>query len=212
MLHDYAVRITYSYEEAARIIRSWSTRVSQMVVYEHIGTKTQKKHIHLLIKGSALHKKQLRNIAADTKIDVKGNELMSFKAFDGDEMYCTYMSKGIHDPAYLQGYTPAEAQVWKSKWVEPAKHAKKSADLLLYEDVFDGDYSEQHWENWHKENPEKFKFDWVRSFAHGMVFQNNKLIWNNRATNQYKMLVYTYCYRNGIPMVDTKKTGIWKDW
>lgn len=211
MLHDYAVRITYSYDQAAPIVRAWATRVTKMVVYEHIGSQTEKKHIHLLVLGSSLQKKQLRNIASQL-MDVKGNEIMSFKEYVGGEDYMTYMTKGKHDPSYLQGYTAEEAAVWKSKWVEPARHEKVSSDERLYEDVFGGDYPNEHWEMWKKEYPEKMKFDWVREFARSLVFQRNKFIWNLKAINQYKMLVYTYCYRNGVAMLDLKKTGIWKDW
>lgn len=211
MLYDYAVRITYPYEQAAPIVRAWSTRVTKMVVYEHTGEKTKKAHIHLLVWQSSLQKKQLRNIAADTGLCVKGNELMSFKEYDGDETYITYMSKGKHDPRYTQGFTLAELDERKKKWVEPAKYVKQSGDEKLYNDIFDGEYDVQHYEQWRKDNPTEEKFVWLKSYVKSYVFQLNHLIWNQVAINRYKMLVYSYCYRNSI-YIPEDKTGIWKHW
>lgn len=213
MLNDYAVRITYPYDQAGPIIRAWATRVSKMVVYEHTGDKTEKVHIHLLILGSSLQKKQLRNIAADScALNLKGQENMAFKEYDGDDIYATYMTKGKHDPKYIQGFTMDEHAMWKSKWIEPVKYVKQSNDAKLYDDVFDGEYDVQRYEQWLKDtNGEIPKFDWVRSYVRSYVFQHNQLIWNQRAINQYKMLVNSYCMRNDVA-IPFDKSGTWKQW
>ena len=67
--------------------------------------------------NTSVDRKQLRNIAATTKIPVSGNEWMSFKVADLEPTYITYMSKGQIDPSYNKGYTEAELEEYKHKWV-----------------------------------------------------------------------------------------------
>lgn len=222
MLYDYFVRITYSFEEARPIITTWASKVSKMVVYQHTGEKTEKTHIHIMIIGSAITKKQLRNLAVKQgpKDWVKGQERMSFTEYDGSEMPFIYMTKGKYDPVYLQNYTKEQADEWKSKWVEPSSHIKQSSDYVLYSNAFDDDAARDlhEWMQMTRSpigiSDNDKHFNWLITYARQYVFNQNRCIWNIKAIKDYKMLVYTYIYRNGIDIPKNRldNHGMWKDW
>ena len=67
----YAVRITHSYEVAKPIVHLWAMKCEKILAYEHLGERTGKIHIHLLLVNTSVDKKQLRNIAATTKISIR---------------------------------------------------------------------------------------------------------------------------------------------
>lgn len=211
MKYAYMVRITHSYQDASGVVALWASRASRVVVYEHIGTVTEKIHIHMVIEGSDTHKKQLRNIGMATGLELKGNGYCSFKAFDGNERTFVYMTKGQFDPKFNKGYTEDLFAKWKSLWER--KH--KKGDAYIYDVVFgDEEYNAQHYEGWLEHHTdgldiktgskewEKYtlhpRFHWAKEFAHSQAFAMNNSIWNLKTINQYKMLVYTYCYRHGI--------------
>lgn len=124
---DYAVRITHSYDIAKKIVAMWALKSTKMAVFQHVGEKTEKPHIHLSLEGTSVDKKQLRNLAASTGIPVKGNEYMSFKDLSSQgEKYFIYMTKGKYDASYLKGYTEEDVQRWKSQWVESEEYQKVS--------------------------------------------------------------------------------------
>ena len=85
----YAVRITHSYEVAKPIVHLWAMKCEKILAYEHLGERTGKIHIHLLLVNTSVDK-QLRNIAATTKIPVSGNEWMSFKSQTWADIYYIY--------------------------------------------------------------------------------------------------------------------------
>ena len=66
----YAVRITHSYEVAKPIVHLWAMKCEKILAYEHLGERTGKIHIHLLLVNTSVDK-QLRNIAATTKISIR---------------------------------------------------------------------------------------------------------------------------------------------
>lgn len=119
---SYAVRITYDYKTFAPIIKLWAEKCEKVAVYEHVGEKTGKTHIHLALWRTSVDKKQLRNIAMKY-LDVKGNERCSMKALETDWTlairYYVYMTKGKHDPSFLKEYTQEEADGWKAQWKAP---------------------------------------------------------------------------------------------
>ena len=67
----YAVRITHSYEVAKPIVHLWAMKCEKILAYEHLGERTGKIHIHLLLVNTSVDRKQLRNIAATTKISIR---------------------------------------------------------------------------------------------------------------------------------------------
>lgn len=200
MPHDYMVRITHSYQDASGVVALWAARADKMVVYEHIGSLTEKIHIHMVIVGSDTHKKQLRNIGMATGLELKGNKYCSFKEYDGEDRPYVYMTKGKHDPSFVKGYEPAQIARWKALWED---QPQKGTDAKLYEQVFgDVDYNRECYEA--EGYTKGTEFTWVKRTARTRVLMANQFIWNLKAINWYKMLVYTYCYRNElqIPLED----------
>jgi len=199
MPHDYFVRVTYSYDKIASMVSLWSCRSEKLVVYEHVGEKTEKIHCHILILGCNIHKKQLRNLGS-TCVSLKGNELCSFKECDQHwKTACVYMTKGKLDPKYLKGFSQDEAEKWKSEFVEPPHSEKVSSREKLYNEFFQvlpdfdevpaSSRSEVYW-----------KFNYLKPYARRYAFQRNSYLWTPKAANDYKMLLMTYCFRYDIPI------------
>lgn len=204
MPHDYFVRITYAYDKIASMVSLWACRAEKMVVYEHIGTKTEKVHCHILILGCNIHKKQLRNLGA-TCVSLKGNELCSFKECTSWETPVVYMTKGNLDPKYIKGFERSEADVWKSKWVEPIKYEKVSKDVKLFEDFWTDELYErfQSLRRPEDEDMDKvvyYQYYWILREARTYAFGVNGGIWNMRARNIYYMCSMTACMRAQIPI------------
>lgn len=195
MPYAYMVRVTHPYQDASGVVALWSSRAEKMVVYEHVGTVTEKIHIHMVIFGSDTHKKQLRNIGMATGLDLKGNKNCSFKEFDGNERCFVYMTKGRHDPSFIKGYTMPEHVRWKGLY---EVRENRSNDARLYEHCFgDEEYNEAHFQDSdYITDPVYGRYKWVKFCAKTFVMMNNDFIWNMKATNMYKMLVYTYIFRH----------------
>lgn len=205
--YNYAVRITHSYEVCKGLIDTWSLRCEKMLVYEHVGTVTEKVHIHLIIEQSDTHKKWLRELAQRTGVNLKGNKFCSFKEFDGNKTAMVYMTKGIYEPKFNKGYTEEEIALWKSQWEQ--KPASK--DAALYEHIFgDEEYNDDMYKEWTRDHPVDLdvyhKYKWVKSVAYKSVLMRNGFIVNLKAINEYKMLVYSHCARASIIIPDDDKT------
>lgn len=183
----YAVRITHSYAIAQRIVTLWSLRCDKVLVYEHIGGKTGKPHIHLALYNTSIDKKQLRNIARVTGIPVEGNEYMSFKKWNRDETYLSYMSKGKHDPSYNKGYTDEELQRIKAGWIEKTLDPKDDNDdkLLNEFDQYLVDKNIDHF---------TLTFSTIKTHAKAFVFSRHsgsRNRWNARSMIMYRTIVMT---------------------
>lgn len=206
MPHSYAVRITYPKETVRHVINVWTTQCEKVAAFEH--TDAKKVHCHLLIINSRIEKKQLRNIASKCGVDLKGNANMSFKAYDENETYITYMTKGVFSPFYLQGFTQEECEEAKKQWTprqgDPLKTLYKQFEVSI---DFQGkefkDYIEEVFKI-SKNTTEDLRFNYVRSRAHKSVLLYHKGWANPRFFNDYKTFVYTFCFANNI--------SIPKDW
>ena len=227
MPYDYFVRITHPYVSVASLLGTWALRCEKLLAYEHVGTKTEKVHIHILIMGSALQKKQLRNIGQQYA-DLKGNELCSFKECITWEQPVVYMTKGNLEPVYNKGFETKELAELKAKWVEPKKYEKKSANQTLYEGWECSDWKQlanklaNDEAEWRKryESADRFgqdsmivndiycAFDTVREYFRQYIFDQNHHIWDQQAVNKYKMMVMTYCFRNHISIPKNE----WSKW
>lgn len=203
-MESYAVRITHPKTTVQHIIASWSTQCEKLLAYEH--TDASKIHCHLLIVNSRIGKKQLRNIAANCGVNVKGNESMSFKAYDSNNRYLTYMSKGQFNPFYLQGYTQDECDAAKAEWVPNQK--KQNPQIALY-NRFEAtlDLQSESYRNYiiaglqlNPKGIENLRFEFIRSRASAYSFAECDRIANYKYVNMYKMLVNTYCMRHNIPV------------
>lgn len=216
MPHDYFVRITHSYEASVRVLSAWALRCEKMVCYEHVGTQTEKIHIHVVILGSSVCKKQLRNIGQQF-VPLKGNENCSFKECQSWETPLVYMTKGNLEPKYLMGFTKEECDSAKAKWVEPS--AQPSKQRQIYNECFYIE-SEGWWKPDMSNHDEVMRADLQHSVKCDCEFNKVKVkakrfvmskcdVWDVRAMGMYKMLVNTYCMFQGVPFPDKTK---WKEW
>lgn len=130
--NSYAVRITHPAEIVNRICYLWVLRCDRLAMYEHDDDGANNIHCHLIIEGSSIEKKQLRNIAASVA-DVKGPK-MSFRGdYDGATAGFAYMTKGKYDPKYLKGWSSDDAALWKAAWVPPQEVVKQTYWRKLYD-------------------------------------------------------------------------------
>lgn len=189
---DYAVRITYPYEKIAQLVSAWALRSETMAVYEHPADgKVKRTHCHMIVTGTNVDKKQLRNIASKF-VEVKGNENCSFKEFTGEERAYVYMTKGIHDPKYLLCIPRVTADSWKMSWVEqPAAPPKADKYTKLYRMFVDT-------QRYDIDNEEQNKLYVVKKCAREFVRNTLEMVFTVNALNIYKMLVRTFCYDEGI--------------
>lgn len=216
--HSYAVRITYAYDVIKPLIECWAERCEKMAVYEHVGERTNKVHIHLVIENAEVGKEQLKNMAKGTPITLKGNKVCSFKKYDGNERAYVYMTKGVLNPKFLKVWTDADADRWKKLWVGDIGH-QANKDVLAYEDCYDELSFEVAWRYYQRDHPRipdivngeavqtahDYQYRFIRTWARNYAFNQYNRIWNIQAINLYKMLVYTYVFRNNltIPKWDT---------
>lgn len=189
---NYAVRITASYDAYKKILSLWSLKVGKLVVYEHIGDKTEKTHIHLLIMDSSVDAERLKQIAKANGSDVSGNAGWSFKtkhkhhgplteATQG--RYITYMTKGIHEPKYFSGVTAEYLEERKAAWINYQKGDKPlSKDREIY-DKFVGFVGRENITN----------SDVLRRQAIRYAFDSYGVI-NRAALTMAGMLFRTHCY------------------
>lgn len=199
MLHSYACRITYGKEVVKHIAAIWALQCEKLIAFEH--TDAAKIHCHLLIINSRVKSKQMRNLSRNCGVDVKGNANMSFKAYDENETYLVYMTKGQFSPFYLLGFTQDQCEDAKKLWVPSSQRNAKAELFKKLEACVDFNGSE------FKEMVIKLlqigekgdvRFEYVRSKAHKLAFTNNKMFADGKFFSDYKMLVYTYCFRNNI--------------
>jgi len=212
-MESYAVRITHPQTTVRHILASWSTQCEKLVAFEH--TDATKVHSHILILNTRVGKKQLRNIAANCGVNVKGNEYMSFRAYDHNERYLVYMSKGQFTPYYLQGYTQEECEAAKSQWVPDQK--KESPQVRIY-NRFEASLDLQSQEfkkyveaalalgNAREVMTGDLRFQWIKTKGSAFAFAECDRLANPKYVNMYKMLVNTYCMRHNVPM-DQKWKG-----
>lgn len=198
---NYAARLSYSYDMARALVGAWALKCDNMAVYEHIGTQTEKVHIHLVMTGTSVDKKQLRNIGSKF-LNCKGQENLSFseKEYDGSPRFMSYMTKGVHDPKYLKGWTNNDHIAWKDAWVPPnKKQVKEHRDVKIYREfcVCEGYEIEQE--------ISAVKLLVVIACAKHYVRETLGMPFSVNACNIYKMLVRTYCYDNKISIPDASK-------
>lgn len=219
MLHDYAVRITHTQTDIRRVINVWATRCHQVIAYEH-DEPGKKIHSHLLIKGANIEKKQLRNLGNSTGINLKGNENCSFKAYDQNTTYLSYMSRGRIEPYYIQNFTTEEIQTAKEAWVPPQEYVKLGSNEHLYnefekhilmgsEDVFETNVYKDYLKSYDYLNKMDTtpRFEYIRRKAHYYAFVKNRQIATPKFFNEFKMLVATFCFREGVPF--PKDKSLW---
>jgi len=216
MLENYAVRITYSFEKISAVIRAWSLHCKKIACYQHDDDGANNLHCHLHLEDVDCSFKRLSQLAAEclpiTKPSgIPGKRAASLlthrtKDYDKNIAGYAYLTKGKYDPKYLQGFTTEETEVWKSSWVTPASHTKRTPWVILYEK-----YKEQA--------PQKLEFDVDRFFeakihnpklihphfvqleAHARAWVRTQIpagTWCPQFTAMLTCVVKTHCWNNGI--------------
>jgi len=228
MPYDYFVRITHPYASLAPLISRWSLECEKLVAYEHVGTLTEKVHIHMVILGSRLQKKQLRNIGQQ-QADLKGNELCSFKECVSWEQPIVYMTKGMLEPSYNKGFASDKLIELKGRWVTPKNYEKQSVNKKYYEAWLNSDWKKLQIHVAEKKAVlekqlaacedgfqrdslivnSQGEFDAIKGYFRRYVFEDNQSIWDLQAINKYKMMVLTYCMREEISI---PKNTDWAKW
>lgn len=229
MPYDYFVRITHPYSRLAPLISRWSLECEKLIAYEHVGTLTEKVHIHMVIIGSRLQKKQLRNIGNE-QADLKGNELCSFKECVSWEQPIVYMTKGVLDPSYNKGFDIALVAELKGRWVPPKNYRKVSESEKFYMAWSNSDWKKL--DIYIKEKQGQFanqlaecvdgfqrdcllisrqniEFDAIKGYFRRYVFEESHSIWDLQAINKYKMMVWTFCMREDISI---PRNTDWSKW
>lgn len=200
MPYDFAVRITRSYEEVARVISRWALECDKMVVYQHEGERTGKVHIHLGIEGSRICREQLRNIANTILINpCKGQGDWSFKVWDKEERYIVYMSKGKHNPSYNKGYDEVYLSGLKSKYEHYI--LKMSPLERIYMSVFADPAALR--EIYEMNAPGIPYLKWVRKTCMSESLKLHKTrLHTPKVTSDALTLFKTYCYENNAKITD----------
>jgi len=220
MPYDYFVRITHPYSSLAPLVSRWSLECEKLIAYEHVGTLTEKVHIHMVILGSRLQKKQLRNIGQQ-QADLKGNELCSFKECVSWEQPIVYMTKGMLEPSYNKGFAIDKIAELKGRWVTPKNYEKTSANEQYYMS-----WQHSHWKELDVILQDEWKLVWaafreqlngldgfqrdtliknapcqfnlVKRYFRRYVFEDSHSVWDLQTMNKYKMMVLTYCMRHDV--------------
>lgn len=197
---NFAVRITAPRDKLIPVLGAWSSKCERILAYEHV--ETGKIHSHLLIMGCSQSTENLKNIARQNGLSLKGNGEWSFKTGYTDKVgkvkieltentkdkYVTYMSKGMYEPYYNKGYETKYLEDMKKEWVSPDPN--KSKDAIVFEGFakimsaggVDRDLT----------------FAQVAGMARNYSFGRNNGIVNTQALKEAKMICLTYCYREQI--------------
>lgn len=135
------MRISRSFSDLSGAVRSWALKADRLCVYEHVGTKTEKVHIHLLMMGVSCGAERLKQIVNESGVvGLKGQKDWSFKTAHKQlgpitdqtkDAYVTYMTKGHLKPMYYKGFEVEYLDERMAAWVEPSR--LKGADELLYD-------------------------------------------------------------------------------
>lgn len=197
---NYAVRITTPYDAYQKILSLWALKVGKLVVYEHVGDKTEKTHVHLLIMESSVDAERLKQIAKENGSVPSGNKFWSFKTKhkhhgpltkETMDRYVTYMSKGIHEPKYYTGVTPEYLAERKAAWVKYEKALSKDREIY---DKFVGFVGRENLTNSEtlRQQATRYAFD-----SYGVI--------NRAALTMAGMLFRTHCYIEGWSLEKDRK-------
>ena len=212
MLYIHAVRVSHTFEKAKAMVSRWSLECDKMVVYRH-KEGTPKEHLHLLMEGCRIGKKQLRNIGAEF-IDLKGTEKCKFEDQTTQDLskYISYMTKGKYDPMFFTGYEVSYLAECKSKGYdkEDTQVAKKKCRYLEFFNEYDEDceynmrkhlINDRHPDQGPVPIADKYQF--VKTYIRKQIMDNG--VWTPNNGLLFKSFVMTYCYRHSIPIPDNEK-------
>lgn len=202
------------------MVREWALKADKLLCYEHVGEKTLKPHVHLLLIRVSCTTERLKQLAAPwVPVGISGNALWSFKTKSKDlgpvseetsRKYVIYMTKGAFRPSYNKGYEEAFLEACKDSWM--VKEDEESRDELLYRA-----FEDKIWEYYNADRLNEefrpgttiFEHDQsavVERLARSWSLAAHKRIWNVRTASDAKMVYLTYCYRYGVSIPQSVKT------
>lgn len=121
-----AFRVTRTYEELHAFVERLSTQSSKLIVYQHDASRT---HIHGLVVECKVSTDTLKNwIKHELNCDKFPKSDWSFITQDKQgnpvtDAFITYMSKGILQPRYYNGYSEDDIEQYRLKW-KPTERTK----------------------------------------------------------------------------------------
>lgn len=205
--HTHIVRVTHGFAKVKAVIALWAMKCDKILVYEH-REEGKKLHIHLLLEGCTVDKKQLRNLAQETmtKEAFKGNENMSFRAKDTDNIprYITYMTKGvILGPEYNKGYDLKYLEERRLAWVAGDKVRASRVLWESYEPhmLKPQPVSRADMEVWLADTSAKppptnsVTYEEIHRHALAWLMKKYGHIFDNAIFSEHRILVRTYCWK-----------------
>jgi len=139
-MYHHAIRITLPYEDCSGIISLWADRCNAVVVYQHdADEEISKTHVHIGLLGCETKSEALKRMWKDAP--GKGNEFWSWKDWDGEDKYLTYMSKGTLRAKYVKNISEDRLEKSRQSWVEPVKAAKSGDQSEFYIDMVLAQYT-----------------------------------------------------------------------
>lgn len=219
-MHNFAVRWTLPFADVSGVVRRWALSADTLLCYQHVGSVTEKVHVHLLVMGCGVTSDRLKQYAQELGITGGGNKFWSFKSKskvagpltqDTAPRYITYMTKGKYDPMYVKGYDDVFLAECKAAWVDPPEEESKMSRLY---NRFD-DYMYE----WLRERPDRCVFgtflpnplvdaDVVAGLARRWSFALHVSLWTVETAKVAKFAFVTYCMRNAIS-IPADKYKIW---
>jgi len=112
---NYAIRLTYTYQQMVGVIQRISDDADVVVVYEH--DESNRKHIHLYTEGTKSTVQTIKNWITKELSFKPDKSDWSFKTAQ-DRKFITYMSKGKLDPCAKKGISDSEIDELRKKWVQ----------------------------------------------------------------------------------------------
>lgn len=219
-LNGYAIRVARSYDEIKTWVQTLDENGLVTIVYEHVGEKSGRVHCHLAWYGEG-HKNTLKKWGDN--LGLSGNKDWSYKMWDTLEKYVIYMTKGQHDPKYVndkrptddttvQGakhrYTQQRCTELKALWED--RDPPSQAEILyaqIDKQIWDSDW--QWWKSMNEYDLTKeadVYFDWLLQKIRWLVRANVKTkVWTPGVFMLYKTMVYTYCLDNEVYIPESRK-------
>lgn len=205
-----AVRITLPFSDLSGTVRAWALKADQLVCYEHLGKKSGKRHVHLLMLGVVVDKERLKQVAKQCGLAGGGNEFWSFKkAKPETRRYITYMTEGKNDPMYSKGFEDDYLQACKEEYekgeAEPSRDEKLCSEFedIVYMYVRDLEPKPAWYDGWVICRDAEV----LRQLARSWAFKRNKLVWSGKTGSEAKLVFLTYCMR--YDLVIPKDVKVW---
>lgn len=113
-------RVTASYSEVSEAIQRIASKCQRIIVYEH-NARVDNIHIHFLIEGNTVSTDTIKNYFKRNGFE-PGDKGQNWSFVGATDRGCiTYMSKGILDPVFIQGYDDVDITECKESWIDRKK-------------------------------------------------------------------------------------------